>query len=229
MTLRMGAAETDITPRLGTHLAGDACRHRPAARILDPLFARALVFESTATPGTRGCLLTLDLCTIGDECGAEIRRRAAKRLGIEPSAVIVHLMQNHSAPGLGTHRLLRPNSPCVRPDYWWVYTGDPDYYPELLPRLDAAVEQAMARLEPVRIGCFGKPDSRISFVRRFHMRSGWIGYIPTREGHQARNFNFRSPEGRPVRRGANLFLLAPDALETITTEARRLLNDMRDV
>ena len=52
----------DITPPLGTHLAGDGVGiHRPARTVLDPLFARALVVESN---GRRICILAMDVLCV---------------------------------------------------------------------------------------------------------------------------------------------------------------------
>ena len=43
--LRAGAAQVDITPPEGTHLAGSGADvHRPAEVVLDPLYAKAVVF-----------------------------------------------------------------------------------------------------------------------------------------------------------------------------------------
>ena len=56
-----------------------------------------------------------------------------------------------------------------------------------------------------------------------HMCNGWVGYIPTLHAYKANNYNFRTPDGQPVRRGANLFLLAPNALDTIADTAHGLL------
>ena len=45
--IRAGSAQVDITPPLGTHLAGDGAGiRRPARRALDPLHAKAVVIES---------------------------------------------------------------------------------------------------------------------------------------------------------------------------------------
>lgn len=181
MSLQIGAAEVDITPKLGTHLAGDICNFRPADRVLDPLYARVLVAQTPPRDGKssgRVCLLTLDLCTIGDESGEAIRRRLADEFGFEPDAIVIHLMQNHSAPALGTHLFLRPDSPYVKPDYWWVYQGDPAYFEFLLPRLSDAVRQALQKLEPASGACGGIAEGGLSFNRRFVMRDGWIQSQP---------------------------------------------------
>lgn len=45
--LRAGAAFVHSTPGSGTHLSGSGYEeHRPAQAVIDPLFAKAIVFES---------------------------------------------------------------------------------------------------------------------------------------------------------------------------------------
>lgn len=58
-----------------------------------------------------------------------------------------------------------------------------------------------------------------------HNCNGYVGYIPTLHAYNAKNYDFHTPEGKPVRRGANIFLLVPEALDTITKESIRILKD----
>jgi hypothetical protein len=58
------------------------------------------------------------------------------------------------------------------------------------------------------------------------MCNGWIGYIPTPAAYHADNYNFRTPEGQPVRRGANIFLLDPKALDQIVDQSVQQLNEL---
>ena len=77
--LRAGAAMIDITPPLGTHLAGSgAGEHRPAETVLDPLFAKAIVFESG---GRRVCMVILDLTIVTQDYTDRIRAAIAERNG----------------------------------------------------------------------------------------------------------------------------------------------------
>lgn len=177
--LLVGAAEIDITPAIGTHLAGDMCRLRPAEKILHPLFARALVAGRSAAPDeTSICLLTLDLCTIGNECAAHLRQELARQFGFRREAVMLHLAQNHSAPSLGGHLFLTPDSPYVSKDFWWVYQGDPNYLDFLAPRLQEVVQRAIAAMQPVTMACLGRADGRIAHNRRFIKRNGSVQSQP---------------------------------------------------
>ena len=56
--LNAGAAMVDITPEAGTHLGGNGMGdHRPAQSVLDPLYAKAIVFEAG---GRKICFVSLD-------------------------------------------------------------------------------------------------------------------------------------------------------------------------
>ncbi|MGC9320171.1 MAG: hypothetical protein ACP5KN_19215, partial [Armatimonadota bacterium] len=121
--LRAGAAQVDITPEAGTHLAGAVGYYRPARLALDPLHARALVLE---TCEARLCILALDVTIITEEWTAFIRDRAQSVFGLEPDAVMVHATQTHSAPPVG-HFMLDPDFPELPEDFEWVRGGDPDY------------------------------------------------------------------------------------------------------
>lgn len=98
-TLQAGVARVDITPWEGVQLAGDVGRYRPAKYVLDPLFVRAIVLE---TAECKVCILAADLCVPVRKYLDRVRQAAAERLGIKPQAIIAHLTQTHSAPGLGT-------------------------------------------------------------------------------------------------------------------------------
>lgn len=160
-------------------MGGDACRLRPVEKVLDPLHARALVVESgEGAERRRICFLSLDLCTPGNKVSDKIRQMVADKFGFDTKAVMFHLLQNHSAPSLGTHLLLREDSEGVSPEFWWTYTGDPRYVDYLVPKIMEAVENAIARLEPVSIGFGGMADGRCAENRRFVMRDGWVQTQP---------------------------------------------------
>ena len=61
MSLKAGASQIDITPPMGTQIAGDIGRRRPVEEVRDPLFAHAIVLE---TDERKICLLPLDLTVV---------------------------------------------------------------------------------------------------------------------------------------------------------------------
>lgn len=177
--LQVGAAEVDITPPVGTHLSGDAARYRPAVKIHDPIAARVLVVRGQGPDGKqcRFCLVAMEILSIEAEKAACLRGKLEQRLGIPGEAILLHTIQNHSAPGLG-HYMIRRDSPHVPAEAWWLWGCDAQYEAFLYERVLEAATTAAARLEPVDIAVSGMADGRISFNRRFILRNGRVQTQP---------------------------------------------------
>ena len=95
-SLEAGTGSVEITPLARTHLAGRGDgAHRPAELVLDPLHARATVFQCG---GRRLCFVALDVTIVTHDWSEHIRRTASDRWGFDPDAVMVHATQTHSAP-----------------------------------------------------------------------------------------------------------------------------------
>src|SRR5262245_1261641 len=97
-TLRAGAAQVDVTPEAGIHIAGTVHMHRPSAYVLDPIFAKAL-FLDAVRPGQDQravCIVSLDLVIVADPYVRAIRGFVAEKFGLDPNAVLVHAVQNHT-------------------------------------------------------------------------------------------------------------------------------------
>ncbi len=165
--LRAGAAMTDITPAPGIQIAGDIGRHRPVEEVRDPLFARALVLEME---GRRCAVISLDVAIIDQAHAARIRQAAAERFGIAPDALLVHATQTHAAPAVGnfmiSERVALPEA------LWFIRGGDARYHPVVVDGVLAALEEAIAALQPVTVRVGRGTDGRVAFNRRFIMRDG---------------------------------------------------------
>jgi len=172
--LRAGAAQVDITPRAGTHLAGAIGVHRPARLALDPLNARALVFESG---GRRLGIVALDVTIITEEYTAAIRERVAGTCGIEPDALMVHATQTHSAPTVGD-LMVDPDFEGIAPELSWVGGADMAYSSMAAERAADAVALACEHLEPVEIGAASGIEGRFAFNRRAVRQDGTVGMPP---------------------------------------------------
>ncbi len=102
-----GFASVDITPKMGTHLAGSGAGvHRPAQSVLDPLHAKAAVFRDG---DTKLIVVELDVTIINSEYADKISEGIMKALNIPRECVMVMGTQTHSAPGVGYF--------CVDEDY----------------------------------------------------------------------------------------------------------------
>ena len=96
--LRAGAARVDISPGLGTQVAGGIGLYRPTQLIIDPIYAKALVLQA----GSRKlCFLSLDLPVASTEVATAARHRAGEQFGYDPAAIMIHCTQNHAAPMWG--------------------------------------------------------------------------------------------------------------------------------
>jgi hypothetical protein len=166
--LLAGAAQVDITPKMGTHLEGDIGRSRPAEILIDPLFAKALVLDDGKR---RICIISLDLVVATTKRCDEIRAGARERFGLDPDAVMVHTMQNHAAPSLG-HADLSLNPEYIPPGLPWLATADDGYPPFAVERSLEAIGLALENMQPVRVGIASGVENRVAFNRRFVMRDG---------------------------------------------------------
>ncbi|MDD5677235.1 MAG: hypothetical protein PHW60_04485 [Kiritimatiellae bacterium] len=161
--IRAGSAQVAITPPLGTHMAGDGAGiRRSAQKVLDPLYAKALVVECGAR---RLALLALDVICITEEYTRQIRA-AARGLGFEPEAVMVHALQNHSAPSIGC-MMLDPDFPLlIRPGTEYVTGSERAYCDFAVPRAIEALKTAVQKLAPVEAAYGRGMAPNLAFNRR---------------------------------------------------------------
>ena len=166
--LLAGAAQVDITPKMGTGLGGDIGRQRPAEILIDPLFAKALVLDDGEK---RLCIISLDVGAILVEWADRIRNGAQEQFGLDPDAVMVYGMQNHSAPSVG-HCFFVLESEYIPPELPWLKGGDDEYFQFAVDRSLEAIGLALETMQPVRVGIASGVENRVTFNRRFVMRDG---------------------------------------------------------
>ena len=92
--VRAGAAQVDITPPLGTSLAG-YFTDRVSDAVADPLFARAVVIESG---GERLALVSCDLVCLTRETTDAAKEQIARRCGLSPERVLICATHTHTGP-----------------------------------------------------------------------------------------------------------------------------------
>jgi len=167
--LLAGAARADITPPPGTQLAGDIGAPRHSSEVLDPLYARIIVFEAG---GRKLCIVSIDVTIVCEPCTIAIRA-AAQECGIAPEATMVHATQTHSAPSLG-HIMLDEDFDRVPPEMDWIRGGDPAYDAFAIERIAAGIKEANAKLQPASIGTGSGIEGRMAFNRRAVTREGTV-------------------------------------------------------
>ena len=178
--IRAGSAQVDITPPLGTHLAGHGAGiRRPGRKVLDPLHAKAVAIESN---GRRLAVLSLEVMCVTDDNTRSIRE-AARELGFEPEAVMVHAIQNHSAPSVGC-MMLDPDFPFPADQETEYVTGSNETYSrQAVLGAIAALKAAVRKMRPGEVACGRGMLSGQAFNRRGW---GWTGPFTCR-GFTRRN------------------------------------------
>jgi neutral ceramidase len=164
--LKAGAAWADITPKLGTPMAG-YYSERGAEGVHDPLKAKALVLQSG---GTKAALVTLDLISTLRSTVEEARRIIEQETGIPAKNVMISATHSHTGPVFsGSRRFdaLGGSHPLAQ-----EYTYG---LPVLIAR---AVKEANEKLVPTRISQGTGLEDNLAFNRRFRMRDGSVGWNP---------------------------------------------------
>ena len=96
MPLRVGFAEIDITPPVGTHKIGWIV-DITSDRVLDPLFARAALIESE---DRQIAFIALDTLSIRWTQATDIRRRINEQYGFPGENVMIAATHNHAGPAV---------------------------------------------------------------------------------------------------------------------------------
>ena len=164
---RAGTAAVKITPPLNTPMAGYYSA-RGSQGVLDDLYAKAAILDDGKT---RVAMVTCDLIGLPRSVVAEARRIIAQKTGLPQENTMISATHTHTGPAvLGDSALDN------------LVTGGSKLsqaYAEQLPKLIAqAVEQASGRLTPARISFGSRNEPDTSFIRRFWMKDGTVGWNP---------------------------------------------------
>src|SRR5437899_2816453 len=114
----------DVTPRLGDTLVFGLDPDSTVAGIDHPLLAKGVVLRDA---GGTCVLCALDWMCLGNDAYDLMRARIAQAAGTSPSRVVVHTVQQHTAPGvdLNAQRLLdrEQDAPrCTNPEFFEAAT-----------------------------------------------------------------------------------------------------------
>lgn len=149
--MRAGIGKTDITPPLGTPMAG-YFYERLSTNVHDPLYAKALVLESGEQ---KMVLVTVDNVAISSECTDNARAKIREELNISLANIIISATHTHTSPVLSTG------------------------YKEMLGvKIYYAVKIAMQNLQPAVIKSGAGKEGTVSFHRRYMMKNGTVKFNP---------------------------------------------------
>ncbi len=168
-TLRVGVAETEITPPLGYPMAG-YYHERLATGARDPLKAKAIVFLGAET---QAAVVVCDLTGIAVDLSTEVRRRAAEKTGIPAARIVVAATHSHTAPDYTKN--LYEHLGGEASDATEASSPRKAYAGQLIERIVEAIGKAHAAAEPVTIHAgSARQETPVSFSRRFVMRDGSV-------------------------------------------------------
>lgn len=134
--LKAGWCAVDITPPVGTPLAGFAARKGVSEGIHDPLMARALVIEREG--GETVALLTVDVVGVPTPMARQVRERIAAAIGTTPDHVMVSASHTHSGP-------------VLEPSLDTIGLASEHYRATLADDVVGAMVAAAKRRQPVRL------------------------------------------------------------------------------
>lgn len=155
MSFRAGLAEIDITPPLGTRKIG-WLKEIVADTVLDPLFARAAVFESE---GSRIGFIQLDTLCVRWSDVADMRARIGRQYSLPGENVMVAATHNHAGPAVA-------NIGDVKREGAYLQT--------MVEKIVAMFGEALERLQPAEIGFASVFEWGLSHNRRVVMRDGTV-------------------------------------------------------
>jgi len=156
---RVGAATSDITPRLGVHIPG-FFNDRASETIADPILARALVFEGG---GQTLALVVCDVICLWEEGTKRIKERAAELTDIPPENMMVCATHTHYGPATITI---------------FNTEADNEYRERMIPKVADAIRLAQQNLAPAKVGHNSGAVPEEVHNRRWHMKDGTVRMNP---------------------------------------------------
>ena len=138
--LRCGAARVDITPDYEVDLSGFANRPQPATDVLDPIHARAAVFDNGAC---RIVVISMDILELTRADADALKRIAAEKAGTHVDRVCIACSHTHAAPA--GYPLKECGNPSRR------------FAEDLRTRTADVVTAAVRQMRPVRLASATAP------------------------------------------------------------------------
>ena len=206
-----GAKEIDITPAMGVQISGDIGRKRSAEFVTDPIYVKVLVLSGGQKTV---CIITMDVLAVDKSTCETIRESIHRDYGIEKDAVLVHALQNHSAPSVGrisSSEYFESTDlrKYVPEDCPWLFGEEKAYTEFVIAQTLAAAASAYENMQEVFLSHHRAIDGRVAVNRRYVMRDGTVKGEPA---HLDPNILYC--EG-PIDPEIGIILMQNDKLETV--------------
>ncbi|HZJ16527.1 MAG TPA: PVC-type heme-binding CxxCH protein, partial [Chthoniobacteraceae bacterium] len=151
-SFRAGGHAVDISPVKFPVIVNAMFTERSADKVVDPLFAKALVLDDGTT---RIVMCVVDSCMVPRDLIDRAKELASRATGIPVEKMLISATHTHSAPSamgcLGSR-------------------VDPDYAASLPPKIAEAIIGAVRKLAPARVGWAVVDDWEHTFNRRWIRR-----------------------------------------------------------
>jgi neutral ceramidase len=164
---RVGAAQVEITPPVGTPRGGAYALVRSVG-VIESLFAKAIVIEQE---GSKVAFVALDVAYTPRTLVESARKLIAEQTGIAADRIMISATHTHSGPTLTRDSMMDE-----------ITGGKTPQVLELMGKLPGliakAVADADARLEKANLSAAIGREEHLSFNRRFVMKDGtysWQG------------------------------------------------------
>ena len=151
--LKAGFARIDVTPPLGTTLAG-YYETRYADGILDPLLATAVAFDNGEA---RVVVMSIDIIGFNQVLMNRARAAVAKAVDTDPKAVFIACTHTHLGP-------------CTADAFG--NTHNPEYVDWFVKKLADAAVLAVQDLAPAKLSYTRGQVKDVAFIRRYKMKDG---------------------------------------------------------
>ncbi|HET6486968.1 MAG TPA: hypothetical protein VFH83_11145, partial [Spirochaetia bacterium] len=162
-TSRLLAAfgEADITPSLGTNLAGWIVPLRPAQVVRDPIQAHIGVLQRGADSVA---VIGLDILSISIADARDLRERVSRVSGVRAANVLVAASHSHTGPAVAD----LPITP-----------SDRGYVEQMKAKIAGKAAELAGHLVPASIGHACGFEGKLSFNRRYIRQDGIVRTHPT--------------------------------------------------
>jgi len=172
-TLKIGAAEVDITPPVGFRMAG-YFDERISTGIHDPLHAKALVFRQG---NTQVALVCCELIGLSLNVSTNARALASRQTGIPVSHIIICANHTHTGPLFDDARRFYFHKAAVTEHGTDAHEAI-DYPQFLIKQLAKSIAEAQASLLPTQLEIDITRQEGLTFNRRYWMKNGKVAFNP---------------------------------------------------
>ncbi len=169
--LRIGRAAVKITPPPGMPMAG-YYYVRLNEGVHDDLYAKALVLEKD---GAQAAMVALDLVGVPRPIVEAAREAISRTTSLDGAHVMISATHSHTGPEMGS-RLRGVDAKTEKLAH--------DYLAALPGLIAESVRKAAADLQPARVRVALAHEDSVSFIRRYYMKNGTVGWNPGKRNPQ---------------------------------------------